>query len=248
MKVNRDTVVEAFTALAPSYERSMDRELRGIWGLEYGPFVQELVGALSLPAGHLVLDLATGTARIPRSLAGHTAAQVRSFGLDITPAMLHHGQASLQALGLENCIDLVCGSGMAMPFAAGRFDLAICALGTHHLDLFQALAEVARVLKGDGTLLLLEVGARRWWKRPVLGWLMKAGTFLYFLFTHRAARAWAEVEGLNHVYLAEEWRQILAAQGFGQADIQVRFRGRRFWYPDALIITTKKGGECAQGG
>ena len=35
---------------------------------------------------------------------------------------------------------------MAMPFVDGAFDLVICGLGMHHMDVSQTLAEMRRVL------------------------------------------------------------------------------------------------------
>jgi ubiquinone/menaquinone biosynthesis C-methylase UbiE len=91
-------IVEAFTELAPSYEETMDREIRSVWGLSYDQFVDRLIEAASINENeaNAVLDVATGTAFIPRKLAEKAEANNRIVGLDITLAMLEHGRKMIE--------------------------------------------------------------------------------------------------------------------------------------------------------
>ena len=143
-----DLVVRAFTELAPSYKETVDQELRRFWGTGYEEFVDRLIEGAAIQEGEVVLDVATGTAVIPLKLADKVAPRGRVTGLDITPDMLEQGQKSVAAAGAPSRIDLVCASAMSMPFVEGVFDVAICALGMHHMDARQMLSEVRRVHEG----------------------------------------------------------------------------------------------------
>ena len=161
-----DVVIEAFTEMAPQYEEVVDQELRRVWGFSYREFVDWLIEAIPVRDGDLVLDVATGTARIPLALAAKTKVESRIVGLDITPAMLEYGRRDVDAKGLTPRIKLVCASAMAMPFVEGVFDKVICGLGTHHMDVPQMLSEMNRVLRAGGELVLADVAASPYWKFP----------------------------------------------------------------------------------
>jgi len=93
-------------------------------------------------AGLRVLDLACGTGRYSRLLAEAGAAAV--IALDFCVPMLMqvpHGSR-------------VCGSMMQLPFAAETFDVVISGLALGHAaGVYPWMAEIARVLRGGGTLL-----------------------------------------------------------------------------------------------
>ncbi len=97
---DHDVVIEAFTAMAPQYEEVVDQELRKVWGFSYREFVDWLIEAISVRDDDLVLDVATGTARIPLALVARTKVESRIVGLDITPAMLEYGRRDVDAKGL----------------------------------------------------------------------------------------------------------------------------------------------------
>ena len=238
----KDVVIEAFTELAPRYEQTMDRELQELWDLGYDEFVNRLVETMSVEDGDAVLDVATGTARIPLALASKTEARAQITGLDITLAMLRHGLTNIGGRGLASRIKLVCASAMAMPFVNGTFDLVICGLGMHHMDVSQTLLEMRRVLKETGNLVLVSVGALPSWRSSWRSALMKMLTFLYFRLTHRSPRAWAEVAAFSNIHTVDEWRGILSDFGFTKVRISAEFLGRRFGYPNALTMKAAKGG------
>jgi hypothetical protein len=66
--IHTATVIEAFSQLAPAYEDTMQQELKQFWGINYLDFIHELVSIADIQAGERVLDIATGTARIPRQV------------------------------------------------------------------------------------------------------------------------------------------------------------------------------------
>ena len=237
---DNDVVIEAFTELAPRYEEVVDQELRRVWGFSYREFVDRLIEAIPVRDDDLVLDVATGTARIPLALAARTEVESRTIGLDITPTMLEHGQRDVEARGLTPRIKLVCASAMAMPFVEGVFDKVICGLGTHHMDVPQMLSEMSRVLKAGGELVLADVAASPSWKLPGIKTIIRIIVLLYFLPGRNFARAWAEAIALSNIHTAAEWHTILSESGFANIEI-TESPARRRWYPCALIMRAVTG-------
>jgi ubiquinone/menaquinone biosynthesis C-methylase UbiE len=102
-----------------------------------------------------VLDVATGTARVPLLLAAQPWFDGAIDGLDLTPAMLARAQAKIGAAGLGARIALRQGDGCNLPWPDASFDLVI---SLEALEFFprprRALAEMARVLKPGGVLIV----------------------------------------------------------------------------------------------
>ena len=234
-----EVVVEAFTELAPHYQATMDRELRQFWGLTYKEFIRRLIGAAAVKPGESVLDLATGTAMLPRVLLSRADKCSRVIGLDITPAMLRQAHEAMRGTGLAARLGLLCGSAMALPLAAGTFDVALCGLGTHHMDVPAMLSEARRVLKAGGRLVVSDVGASAFW-RSIWGKALLRLLLLRYGLTQRSARARAEVEAFPNVRTASEWQRTLADNDFGGIEISETL-AHRPWYPCGLTIKATAG-------
>jgi ubiquinone/menaquinone biosynthesis C-methylase UbiE len=98
-----------------------------------------------------VLDVAVGTGR---NLPFYRES-VRLSGIDFSPAMLDIARARAAELGRE--IDLREGDAQALPFPDASFDTVVCTLGLCGFpDERVAIAEMHRVLRPGGTLLLLD--------------------------------------------------------------------------------------------
>ncbi len=232
-------VTEAFTRLAPDYTETMDIELNQFWGIGYQEFVSCLVDSASLRPGERVLDIATGTAAIPIEISRKVKNHAPVVGLDLTPAMLRHGREGLVKAGGVPAIHLVCASGLAMPFRAGAFDVLLCGLGTHHMDVPQLLAEAGRVLAKGGRLVITDVGASRFWRSLWGRLLLRVLLFRYGLL-EGSARARAEVEAFHNVRTADEWRELLGRYGFRRIEVN-ELQARRPWYPCALRMKAELG-------
>lgn len=102
-----------------------------------------------------VLDVATGTGRVPLLLASQPWFGGQIDGLDLTPAMLERAQAKLSAAGLEGRARLRQGDASTLPWPDASFDLVI---SLEALEFFprprRALAEMARVLRPGGALIV----------------------------------------------------------------------------------------------
>ncbi len=139
----RDAVRDMFDAIAPRYDlvnRVMTFRLDVRWR-------RQAVRALALPAGSLVLDLASGTGDLCVDLqhAGY-----RPISIDLSAGMLradHSGAPRVQA-------DIV-----RLPVPDGVADGATCGFALRNLVALEPFfAELARVVRPGGRIALLDVG------------------------------------------------------------------------------------------
>lgn len=112
--------------------------------------------------GEKVLDVCAGTGDLSLHLSRLGA---RVIGADFCAPMLHH--AERKATGKPLRPHFVCGDAMQLPFADHTFDLATVAFGIRNVeDPVAAMAEMARVVKKGGRIVVLEFCRPR---VPVLG-------------------------------------------------------------------------------
>jgi ubiquinone/menaquinone biosynthesis C-methylase UbiE len=98
-----------------------------------------------------VLEVAIGTGR---NLAYYPD-DVRLTGIDLSPAMLDIARQRAREQG--RAVDLGEADAQALPFPDASFDTVVCTLGLCGIpDDRAAIAEMRRVLKPGGTLLLLD--------------------------------------------------------------------------------------------
>jgi len=113
------------------------------------------VAVANLKAGDRVLDIAGGTGDLSRAFAKKVGESGMVVHTDINEAMLRQGRNRLLDEGLILPTNLC--DAEKLPYKAGSFDLVSVAFGLRnmtHKD--QALAEMCRVLKPGGRLLVLE--------------------------------------------------------------------------------------------
>lgn len=110
----------------------------------------------------VVLDVGTGTARLPLSLFRHLDFKGRVIGLDASPAMLEAAQA--KTIVFSESIDLVRSDSRVLPVPAAACDAVTCIEALEFLpDIRQALREMMRVLRPGGTLVVTNrCGFDRW--------------------------------------------------------------------------------------
>ena len=100
-----------------------------------------------------VLDIATGSADIPEQLCRAAQKQGRRIEIaatDISAQILGVAQERITRAGFAGLVRFVACDAAALPFANCSFDVAVCSLALHHLDLRSAhlaLREMDRVSK-----------------------------------------------------------------------------------------------------
>lgn len=97
------------------------------------------------------LDVATGTGHTAFALAPYVASVV---GTDITDEMLAEAEKLRDARGLAN-VTFLQADVHALPFDDASFDLVTCRRAAHHFsDIGRAIAEMRRVLKPGGRIVI----------------------------------------------------------------------------------------------
>ena len=169
--------------------------------------------------GDVVLDVAGGTGDLARAFAGRVGPRGLVVLSDINESMLQQGRDRLLDDGV--IVPALLCDGEKLPFADATFDLVSVAFGLRNMThKEQALAEMARVLKPGGRLLVLEFS-------KVAAPLAKAYDWYSFNVLPRIGR-WVAGDADSYRYLAESIRvhpdqealkAMMKAAGFGHVDV-----------------------------
>lgn len=102
----------------------------------------------------LILDVATGTARVPLIMARNARFQGHVIGLDASRRMLAKAREKIVAGRFESYVSLLQHDADELPFADGSFDVVTCLEALEFmLRPAMALAEMIRALRPGGLLL-----------------------------------------------------------------------------------------------
>jgi|SRR5450755_1410140 demethylmenaquinone methyltransferase/2-methoxy-6-polyprenyl-1,4-benzoquinol methylase len=204
-----------FDSVAPKYDLMNDLMSLGL----HRAWKAYAVAVANPRAGDRVLDIAGGTGDLARAFARRVGASGMVVLSDINEAMLRQGRDRLLDEGIV-LPTLIC-DGETLPLRADSFDLVSVAFGLRnmtHKD--KALAEMSRVLKPGGRLLVLEFSR-------VAKPLAKAYDWYSFNVLPRIGQ-WIAGDGDSYRYLAESIRQhpaqaelksMMKAAGFAHVDV-----------------------------
>ena len=104
-----------------------------------------------------VLDLGTGTARIPIFVAQQRP-QWQIIATDLAPSMLAVGQKNIEAAELTAQIQLQLADSKQLPFGDRSFDVIMSNSLIHHLpDPLPCFKEMRRLLKPQGAIILRDL-------------------------------------------------------------------------------------------
>jgi demethylmenaquinone methyltransferase/2-methoxy-6-polyprenyl-1,4-benzoquinol methylase len=172
----------------------------------------------NVKAGDRVLDIAGGTGDLALAFSKKVGSRGQVVHTDINEAMLRTGRDRLLDAGV--ILPTVVCDAEKLPFPDASFDVVTVAFGLRnmtHKD--QALAEMSRVLKVGGKLLVLEFS-------KVAKPLEKAYDWYSFNILPKLG-AWVAGDASSYQYLAESIRMhpdqealkaLMLANGFGHVD------------------------------
>jgi len=145
-----------FRSVAPSYDVMNDLMSLGLHRV-WKRFAIEMAGVRT---GHRVLDVASGSGDLAAAFARRAGPTGQVVMTDINAAMLEVGRDKLIDRGLFPPLALC--DAERLPFADNTFDLVSVAFGLRNMThKEQALAEMARVTRPGGRVLVLEF-SRPW--------------------------------------------------------------------------------------
>lgn len=102
-----------------------------------------------------ILDVATGTADIAIALTKIKNCEI--IGMDLSSNMLDIGDKKIKDLGLQQSVILEIGDVENLKYNDNYFDVVTVGYGVRNFDnLKKSLDEIYRVLKKNGTLIILE--------------------------------------------------------------------------------------------
>ena len=142
-----------------------------------------------LSPGDRALDVATGTGDLALELAARVAPGGEVVGIDFAEKMLELARAKAG----ETNVRFETGNALALDFPDGAFDAATVGFGARNFsDLDLGLAEMARVVRPGGRVVVLEITTPR---RPPLS------TFFELWFDHAIPALGRVVDSQAYSYL-----------------------------------------------
>jgi len=202
--VHRQWVRDAFDAIAGRYDL-LNTLLSGGLHLRWK---RAAARAVSLQPSGAALDVCCGTGDILLQLAHAVGPRGHAIGVDFAPAMLAIAMRRLVTEQARSSVALLCADAETLPLADSLLDGATMAFGLRNVTRPPvALAELHRVLRPGGRLVILEFGQPSGWllrslydaySRAIIprlgGWL--SGRPDAYQYLHDSIRQWVDPEHL----------------------------------------------------
>jgi demethylmenaquinone methyltransferase / 2-methoxy-6-polyprenyl-1,4-benzoquinol methylase len=182
----------------------------------------------ALGAGDSALDVACGTGDLAIELSRRVGGDGEVIGSDFAQEMLERARAKAPALQWD------LGNALDLPYASNRFDAATVGFGARNFsDLDRGLAEMARVVKPAGRVVVLEITTPR---KPPLS------TF-YSLWFDRIVPLIGRVTGENeaYTYLPNSVKRFPGPEGLAAAMERAGLREIRWILTAGGIIALHVG-------
>jgi ubiquinone/menaquinone biosynthesis C-methylase UbiE len=123
--------------------------------------VQLILEHFGVLNGKRALDVGCGKGRFARVLLERNP-QASIVGFDLAEAMLRHVPAPIRACA---------GSMTALPFRSGSFDCAYATESLEHaVEIDQAVAEMCRILKPGGRIVIIDKNKEQWGRLKTPEW------------------------------------------------------------------------------
>lgn len=208
-------VRSVFDSVAPKYDVMNDLMSGGLHRM----WKHYTLTVANPQPGDQVLDIAGGTGDLSLAFSKKVGPTGRVVHTDINESMLREGRNRLLDLGVV-LPTLVCDAEQ-LPFASESFDFVSVAFGLRNMTRKElALAEMCRILKPGGKLLVLEFS-------KVAQPLEKAYDWYSFNILPKLGK-WVAKDEESYRYLAESirmhpdqeaLRQMIKQAGFGHVDV-----------------------------
>lgn len=175
------------------------------------------------------LDVATGTGDLAIMLAGAGVKNV--IGLDLSPGMLDLGKKKVADKKLQSQVEMILGDSENLPFADHTFDAITVGFGVRNFeDLEKGLKEIYRVLKPEGSLVVLETSQPE--KFP-----FREGYKIYGKYVIPALGKMFSEDKSAYDYLPESAAAFPFGEKFNTILLKTGFNKANF-YPQSLGIAT----------
>jgi demethylmenaquinone methyltransferase / 2-methoxy-6-polyprenyl-1,4-benzoquinol methylase len=125
------------------------------------------------PRGGSALDVCCGTGDLALELKRRMGPDSEVIGIDFSQQMLELARQKSQREALD--VSYEAGNALELPFPEASFDVATVGFGIRNLvDLERGITEMARVVRPDGRVAVLEITTPR---RPPLSWFYSVWFF-----------------------------------------------------------------------
>lgn len=157
--LGRRVVIALYDIYAARYDRVKQFDQRADILLLSQPLLQRL----HPQRDPLILDIATGTGRLPLAMAANARFEGHVIGIDLSRKMLDVATGKVAAGHYESFITLARHDAMRLPFPDAAFDAVACLEALEFLpDPERATQEMVRVLRPGGVLLTSMRISTRW--------------------------------------------------------------------------------------
>jgi len=147
----KEQVAEMFDNISPKYDFLNHLLSMGI-DIQWR---KKVVKIIKKSEAKTILDIATGTGDLAIAMSKINPEKIT--GLDLSQGMLDVGIKKIKAKGLDSLIDMVQGDSENLPFLDNTFDAITVSFGVRNFEnLDKGLSEINRVLKPNGTFVILE--------------------------------------------------------------------------------------------
>lgn len=222
----KEQVAQMFDTISGNYD-NLNRVISFGIDVKWRKKVLKMIGK-SHPK--TILDIATGTGDLAILMTQTKADKI--IGLDISAGMLEVGVQKIANKNLSKTIEMVLGDSENIPFEDDYFDAITVAFGVRNFEnLEKGLSEILRVLKPNGTFVILETsvpdktpykqGYEFYSKNilPLIGKLFSKDNVAYGYLSESAA-AFPYGEKLNNILRKIGFIDVVALpQTFGVATI-----------------------------
>jgi demethylmenaquinone methyltransferase/2-methoxy-6-polyprenyl-1,4-benzoquinol methylase len=219
-----ETIKSMFASIATRYDRANTVMSAGVhhW------WRRRAVRRAGVRRGDAVLDCATGTGDLAIAFRRAVGAEGRVVGTDFTPEMIALARAKAQDITFE-VADVT-----ALPYDDASFDAASIAFGIRNVgDPVKGIAEMARVVRGGGRVVVVEFGQPR---NRVVRWAYQTYSRLALprlggaVTGQRAAYEYLESSAARFLYGAEFVALMRRAAVFASIDVVPLTFGMAYLY------------------